>query len=183
MFILSNDVFMKRIRQLLYNSFYNSPQWQHRGKGNHVYDLSFSNDINRRNDDEAAPYLKPSRAMQVVAETSYAVGTALWFEEKDNLHFHKKSCLISTGHFTTCYNLLHYLDRMIANQEIMETLGETYSSRLHFLKTRLASDYEKFQADPFFLYNQMTREFDLHGKGKELKVQDIPFPANFEGIR
>ena len=183
MFILSNDVFMKRIRQLLYNSFYNSPQWQHRGKGNHVYDLSFSNDINRKRDDDAIPYTKPSRAMQIVAETAYAVGTALWFEEKDNSHLHKKACLVSTGHFTTCYNLLCYVDRMIANPQLMENMGASYVSRLHFLKTRLTSDYEKFKADPFFLYNQMTTEFGLHGKGKQLKVKDIPFPVNFEGIR
>ena len=183
MFILSNDVFMKRIRQLLYNSFYNSPQWKNRGKGNHVYDLSFSNDINRRNHDNQHPHLIPSRAMQIVAETSYSVGTALWFEEKDNQHSHKKSCLISCGQFTTCYNLLHHVQRLIAAPEIADTLNPFYLARLKYLEKRLSADYVKFQEDPFFLYNQMTKEFGLHSRGKDLTVKDIPFPANFEGIR
>ena len=183
MFILSNDVFMKRIRQLLYNSFYDSPQWKNRGKGNHVYDLSFSNDINRRKDDESHPSLKPSRDMQIVAETSYSVGTALWFEEQDNKHFHKKACLISCGQFTTCYNLLHHVNRLLATPAITDSLGTQYVARLKYLSTKLSEDYEKFKADPFFLYNHTTKEFELPGKMSNIKVGDIPFPANFKGIR
>lgn len=181
MFVLSNDVFMKRIRQLLYNSFYDSPQWQDRGKGNHVYDLSFSNDINRKKEDASFPNLRPSRPMQIIAETAYSVGTALWFEEKDNLHFHKKGCLITCGQFTTCYNLLQYVDRVLANQDIINKLDAKYVSRLNYLSSKLAGDYEKFKEDPFFLYNQMAKAFEL--RTKNLIIKDIPFPGNFEGIR
>lgn len=182
MFILNNDVFMKRIRQLLYNSFYNSPQWRNRGKGNRVYDLSFSNDIHRKRDDAAYPSLKPSREIQIVAETAYAVGTALWFEEKDNIRFHKKACLVSCGQFTTCYNLLIYVERIIASPEIMNSVGAQYVSRLNFLKMKLTNDYEHFKADPFFLYTETNNRLALHD-AKVLKIKDIPFPANFLGIR
>ena len=182
MFILSNDVFMKRIRQLLYNSFYNSPQWQNRGKGNRVYDLSFSNDINRKRDDDKYPTLKPSRAIQIVAETSYAVGTALWFEENDNLHFHKKASLISCGQFTTCYNLLMYVERLFVTPDVMGSLVPQHISRLNYLRKRLTSDYEHFKMDPFFLYTETNKRLGLKDN-KDLKVKDIPFPANFQGIR
>ncbi|MCW3123109.1 MAG: hypothetical protein JWQ38_2601 [Flavipsychrobacter sp.] len=45
--ILTNDVFMKRIRQILFESFYHNPIWNHRRKCSHIYDLSYTNAINR----------------------------------------------------------------------------------------------------------------------------------------
>ncbi len=182
MFTLNSDVFLKRIRQLLYNSFYDSPVWKNRGKSNHVYDLSFSNDIYRKKNDDVNPSLKPSREIQIIAETAYEMGTTLWFEENDTKKLHKEACLVSCGQFTTCYNLLMYVMKLQVSID-MKDLDEKYQTRLQTLTTKLSGDYEKFKVDPFFLFNQLAVEYSLPGKEKAVKVGDIPFPENFEGIR
>lgn len=71
--LLNNDVFLKRIRYLLYNAAYNSKRYQYRIMTNHVYDLSFSNDSKR---DEIAGGVA-SKSMKVVAQVAFEMRTTL----------------------------------------------------------------------------------------------------------
>lgn len=83
MMMLVSDLFLKRIRYLLYESFYSSKQWENRGKGNHVYDLSFTNDLNRKQHPSIPPLpdeYNPSLAIQTVAQVAFTMGTTLWFD-------------------------------------------------------------------------------------------------------
>ncbi|MGZ3871829.1 MAG: patatin-like phospholipase family protein [Mucilaginibacter sp.] len=171
--LLTTSVFMKRIRQLLYNSFYGSPEWKNRGKGNHIYDLSFSNDINR-NRTPKPPYLAPSRDLQIVAQVAFNMGTTLWFDKSDNQHLHDQGCIIACGQFTTCYNLLEYVDRLLNNPSAYHAV---YHERLIKLKERLMADYEHFKTEPFFMYNDAGHEYKI-ANFKPLSVADIPFPKN-----
>lgn len=177
--ILNSDVFLKRIRQLLYSSFYESPQWKNRGKGNHVYDLSFTNDLNRQqNPTPGMP--EPSRGMQIVAENAFLIGTTLWFDHTCKEELHALGCLVACGQFTTCYNLLEYIKRLRADKDTYDRLAPAYRLRVDEIEAQLAKDFEAFRDDPFLGYNR-------YGAGvknfRPLKVGDIPFPKNFAGIK
>jgi predicted acylesterase/phospholipase RssA len=173
--MLNLSVFLKRIRQLLYNTFYNSPEWKNRGKGNHIYDLSFSNDINRNRNPEPGPY-PPSRDMQIVAQVAFNMGTTLWFDKTDSLQQHDQACIIACGQFTTCYNLLEYIEKLLKNPAAYDA---AYQNRLLKLKEQLVTDYTHFKADPFFMYNDSGREYKIENF-KPLSIKDIPFPSNWE---
>jgi len=174
--ILNMNVFMKRIRQLLYNKFYGSPQWKNRGKGNHIYDLSFSSDLYRKNHPLPKEYLEPSRNIKIVAETAFNVGTTLWFDEADIYQQHSEACVIACGQFTTCYNLLEYIERLLLDPSAYDAV---YQARLLALKQQMQRDYERFKDDPFFMYNQDGVDYKIN-KFTPLTVNDIPFPKNWD---
>ncbi|ASU32906.1 patatin-like phospholipase family protein [Mucilaginibacter xinganensis] len=173
--LLNMSVFLKRIRQLLYNTFYGSPEWKNRGKGNHIYDLSFSNNINR-NRSPVPPPMVPSRDLQIVAQVAFNMGTTLWFDQADGLQLHDEACIIACGQFTTCYNLLEYVNRLIKNPSAYDA---AYKNRLLNLQQQLTGDYEHFKTDPFFMYNDAGKTYQIRGF-KPLSVKDIPFPTNWE---
>ncbi|MDP9078005.1 MAG: patatin-like phospholipase family protein [Bacteroidota bacterium] len=172
--LLNMSVFLKRIRQLLYNTFYGSPEWKNRGKGNHIYDLSFSNNINRTRN-PVPPPMEPSRDLQIVAQVAFNMGTTLWFDKTDCLQEHDEACIIACGQFTTCYNLLEYIDRLLKDPS---AFAPAYLNRLVTLKQQLTDDYARFKADPFFMYNDAGREYKITNF-TALSVKDIPFPTNW----
>jgi predicted acylesterase/phospholipase RssA len=172
--LLNMSVFMKRIRQLLYNKFYDSPEWKNRGKGNHIYDLAFSSDIYRSQNPPPTPFLNPSKDIQIVAQTAFNMGTTLWFDKANIDQQHSEACIIACGQFTTCYNLLGYIEKLLLNPSAYDAI---YQSRLLNLKQQLTADYGHFKTDPFFMYNDYGRE--LIGQFVPVNVKDIPFPQNW----
>jgi hypothetical protein len=171
--LLNMSVFLKRIRQLLYNKFYDSPEWKNRGKGNHIYDLAFASDIYRKQNPPPSPFLAPSRELQIVAQTAYETGTTLWFDEQSEKISHNKACIIACGEFTTCYNLLGYIEKLSGDPTAVDS---RYANRLNELKKQLTADYTRFKTDPFFMYN----EDGLACKIKDfqpLRMADIPDPG------
>jgi hypothetical protein len=179
--ILNNDVFLKRIRKLLYDRFYLEPEWKLRGKANHVYDLSLSNNINRLSrSSNCPPYMEPSTSIQIVAENAFSMATTLWFDKARSLVTHKQACLVACGQFTTCYNLLEYILNLEDDKIVFGNLSDDYKSRIAEIKEKLKIDYENFKVDPFFMYNKTGQK--LFPEFVPLSVDDIPFPANFKGL-
>jgi predicted acylesterase/phospholipase RssA len=173
--MLNTNVFMKRIRQLLYNTFYDSPQWENRGKGNHIYDLSFSGDLHNEQNPPPTPFLNPSREIKIVAQTAFNMGTTLWFDKANIEQQHSEACIIACGQFTTCYNLLGYIEKLLLSPSAYDAI---YQGRLLALKRHLTDDYEHFKIDPFFMYNQQGRDYQINNF-EPLNVKDIPFPTNW----
>jgi len=172
--LLNMSVFLKRIRQLLYNKFYDSPQWRNRGKGNHIYDLAFSSDIYSEKNPPPAAFLMPNEHIKIVAQTAVNMGTTLWFDEENTTQQHSEACIIACGQFTTCYNLLEYIERLLLNPSVYDPV---YQPRLLDLKEQMQQDYERFKNDPFFMYNQDGIDYRIDNF-KPLNVNDIPFPGN-----
>jgi len=181
--MLNMSIFLKRIRQLLYNKFYFSPQWKNRGKGNHIYDLSFSNNINRKADDgyksPTPPVLDPSRDIQIVAQVAFNMGTTLWFDKQSTEQEHSEACIIACGQFTTCYNLLQHIMRLLAIKSDKAPFDNKYRDRLIKLEQQMLADYEAFKVDPFFYYNQSGLNFKVPGF-KEVTMKEIPFPDDWK---
>ncbi|MDI1255874.1 MAG: patatin-like phospholipase family protein [Flavobacterium sp.] len=177
--ILNNDVFLKRVRQLLYKQFFSMPGRKLRVKANHIYDLSFTNDINakRYKNEQSAAIQK----LQVVAEQAFCMGTTLWFDTQ-NIEQHTLAAIIACGQFTTCYNLLEYTRRLQADP-VFNTLTPEYQNRVTTLQQQFSADYEKFKDDPFWLYNNSGKDFGITGF-KPCDMKMFPFPkGNFGGLR
>ena len=173
---LNNDVFLKRIRQLLYARFMGEVRKSFRMKTNHVYDLSYSNDLNRlENDVDIAP---PSHAIQIVSQCAFEMGTTLWFGQQSQ-HSHDQAALIATGQFTTCYNLLLYILRMKkavpGSRSYFDTLSESWKEKVNGLEEVLSTHYSAFKTDPFWLYNQLGRQYKPK-KYTPVSATDFPFP-------
>ena len=117
--------------------------------------------------------------MQIVAQTGFNMSTTLWFDRTDDHQKHSEACIIAAGQFTTCYNLLEYIDKLLVNPPVYDSV---YQGRLTGLKEQLEHDYERFKADPFFMYNNAGREYQIE-KFQILTINDIPFPENWEQLQ
>lgn len=148
--MLNNDVFLKRIRQLIYNSFYDSALWKNRSKGNHIYDLSFAT-FHQRGDRDTVDNI--SSQVHIVAQRAANMGTSLWFTE-ENRKNKDLECLIACGQFTTCYNLLDYINKLEAKPI---KFSVQYTKRLEELKKALEECFIALNEDPFHLYNILGR--------------------------
>lgn len=150
MLILNTDVFMKRIRQILYNKFYGSPRWNNRGKGNHIYDLATNHQQGRHERDKV---LVISEEIQKVAQRAADMPTTLWFDQHRSAGDKQLAGIIACGQFTTCYNLLDYVLKL---EKSGLSFDAGYSERLAHIKTALQKDWDAFNKNPFWLYNQMA---------------------------
>jgi predicted acylesterase/phospholipase RssA len=134
-FILANDVYLKQIRRIYYDRLYSDPNYKGRIIQNAIYDLSrakFS-----ATDISTEP-LHPSAAMIEIAEKARTMGTTLWFDanhQNENI----KNCIMATGQFTTCYNLLKHIGKM-------DTVQKTPA--IVQLEEELSADYTAFLIKP-----------------------------------
>lgn len=193
---ISSNVFMARIRYLLYDQFFNQGNLKRTGrvKSNHIYDLAFSNDCNRRG--KYTDQYEPSEEMQIIAEYAMNMGTTLWFS-KDGQHRKMQAAITACGQFTTCFNLLDYIWKLkkdytktthaTGNTEqqdnsVYAQLSQVEKKRLDAIEAVLSEHFEHFRANPFWLYNRL---------GEQTAVKDFypvdmsifSFPAEFKGLR
>jgi len=184
--LLNNDVFLKRIRYLLYNSMYESKKYLFRVKANHVYDLCFSNDLNRKNSN--LPNIWPSSAIQIVAQAAFEMATTLWFDKAQQTA-KSQAAVIACGQFSTCYNLMEYIIRLKTTKRrttgltYYATLTPEYKQKVDRIETQLQKDYDRFKLDPFWLYNQYGTNIKIDGF-TTCSMHDFPFPSGeFKGLR
>jgi hypothetical protein len=131
-FILVNDIYLKQIRRMYYESLFGNDQRKDHVIQNTIYDLSqVTMEKHKHN---------PSTALVAVAEKARNMGTTLWFDEKHESEDIRRS-IIATGQFTTCYNLLLHLQE----KEALAPLAP----RLQALKVDLENDWKQFCENPF----------------------------------
>jgi len=159
-------------------------------KTNHVYDLSFTNDLNRLDNKDAASSkdpvrLAPNEKLQLIAEYAYEMGTTLWFD-KEKKEQNSLPALVACGQFTTCYNLLIYIDRLKQQHGNMPShfsgLNKEWQEKINLLEAQMANEYEEFKKDPFWLYNKMGHEYIPGFKNYNMEEFEIPV-KKFEGLR
>ncbi len=178
---LNSDVFLKRVRQLLYKQFFDDEKNTLRVKANHIYDFSYTNDVNAVQNDFMRP--KPSREIQTVAENAYNMATTLWFDS-NNIRENTQASIIATGQFTTCFNLLQYVERLKAHSIYKNNLlAQEYLDLINLLSTKLTADAARFNADPFWLYNESGQKFGIE-KFVACNSGMFEFPGvSFGGLR
>jgi hypothetical protein len=150
-----------------------------------VYDLAYTNDINRLQNDGDDPGLVPNAMMQNVAQCAFQMGTTLWFSTAEEAKkYYNQAALIATGHFTTCYNLLLFIHRMKAPRKDKEKLLPSFYDGLEpgwqqktdHLQRQMEEHYKRFKLDPFWLYNETGERCGIQPFVKA-KMEDYKFPG------
>jgi hypothetical protein len=151
--IMVADVFLKRIRSMWYDKLYESKDWENRRISVMIYELS--KDHNKVTEARigkvaglkamvSALDLKPDPKIQEIAQIASSVSTTLWFDEND-VKRETLECLIATGQFTMCYNLIRY----ICELEIQKP--DLVDNEMRALKDQLLADWRLFQKKPKFM--------------------------------
>jgi predicted acylesterase/phospholipase RssA len=133
LFALASSVFMKRIRSLVFARVYEDEQYEDKRVSNLIYELDGEKE-------PKAPWLSPSKEMQVITRAAADMPTALWFDDPSDLQR-----LIACGEYTICYNLIDHILRRYRFQK------SKYPVRIKDLFERLAEDWEKFEQDPMMM--------------------------------
>lgn len=183
---ISSNVFMARIRYLLYDQFFNQGNLKRTGrvKSIHIYDLAFSNDCNRRG--KYTDQYEPSEEMQIIAEYAMNMATTLWFS-KDGQHRKMQAAITACGQFTTCFNLLDYIWKLKKDYNgpesaVYKSLDSMEQQRVDTIEKLLSQHFERFKSDPFWLYNDLgvsTQVKDFY----PVDMSIFSFPAEFKGLR
>jgi hypothetical protein len=141
-FILANDIYLKQIRRMYFDELFRDESYKNRVIQNTIYDLSKAKfDTAESHDNDK---LHPSERMIAIAEKARTMGTTLWFDSR-HVSEQMKECIIATGQFTTCFNLLRYLSKKEAG---------TLTQELEQLKADLEADWVKFLLNPMYMFSQ-----------------------------
>lgn len=134
---LSVSVFMKRIRGLVYQNFYENRSQAFEGKriSNLIYTLAPS----KTRTMPVKGLAPPSPFLQKVACLSFNMDTTLWFTEQ-----WQAPCLTASGQAALCYNLI----KLIAQRFGEDPLAYTTPVRAEY--DQLVADWQAFNTDPFF---------------------------------
>jgi predicted acylesterase/phospholipase RssA len=135
-----NDVFLKQVRRLNYDLLYSSEKYKHKAITSTVYQLNGKETLfsNRKLNENIKP---PSARLTEVALIASEMPTTLWWDAQDR-HLNRLNCLIACGQFTTCYNLIDYIQKIPEAARTPDILS---------MKQALEKDWDEFVKDAFFL--------------------------------
>lgn len=159
-----SEVFMKQIRRQEYGRAYDDPAWKTRLITNTIYELTPEHTTyrNHHRKDPLSPELrKTSPALMAAAAKAKSMGTTLWFTP-DELKGDKENMLdtlIACGQFTTCFNLIEYIEKILRHPdqaEAYQAYPDELREKLDTLYKKLMSDWETFNKDPYFMVKPRT---------------------------
>jgi len=102
LFALASNVFMRRIRRLVYSSVMNDPSFEKK-----VAPVSIYNLLNASTREPPLDWLNPTEAMRAVATSAQTIPTTLWFTNPEQLRD-----LIAAGQITLCRKVLLQILRL-----------------------------------------------------------------------
>jgi predicted acylesterase/phospholipase RssA len=135
LFALASGVFMRRIRQMVFNSVYKDPRFAQKLVANFIYDLPQAKSL-----PEPLEWLTPSDKMREVADAANKMDVTLWFNEPQQM-----KDLIACGQITICYKLLLHI---IARKK---ESGVTAPSDLDATFSRARELFLKLKENPYAL--------------------------------
>lgn len=151
---MTNDVFLKHIRRLNYQTIFNDQRWKNRRIMNAIYELRTEEKriATKVKNGTLPEYLMPSALLQSVATKASKMGTTLWFK-KDELDrstaspYNLLDAIIACGQFTVCWNLLEQIEKIrIDNTNVSASL-----MRLLDCEMQLKEDWQKFTQNPYWM--------------------------------
>ncbi len=134
---LTSEVFMKRIRRLIYASVYSNRDYDNKRVSNLIYSTLRSGDKN------IPHWLIPSPAVVETAGRAVAMETTLWFTRESDLRD-----ITACGQFTMCYNLLEFILRDAKRR------GKAPSGKIRDIFDRAREDWERFKERPHWMVDE-----------------------------
>lgn len=141
-----NYIFLNQLRRINYKFLYSNPKNKYRLITNTVYELNGQHQnltdsvIDRGIMGDHCGKIKNS------ALIASQMPTTLWWDDEDR-KLNRLDNLAACGQFTTCYNLMKYIDKLP---------GEAQQSKaVQDLMRHLASDWNKFKQNPRFMVDEI----------------------------
>jgi predicted acylesterase/phospholipase RssA len=135
LFALAANVFMRRIRRLVYDSLFADPRFEKKIVPNLIYDL-----LEERKYPDTRAWLVPSAAMRKVAAAAEAMPTTLWFTDPQQM-----KDLIACGQMTMCSKLLIQIAALGSKD------GTTVPANLQATFDMAQGLYMRLKEDPYCL--------------------------------
>lgn len=137
--LMINEIFLRQIRRLNFDLLYTSSRFKNRRITSTVYQLNGKqNTISDEEQKEKADDVTITRRIKESALIASRMPTTLWWDSED-LKVHRQDNLIACGQFTTCYNLIKYI------QKLPEEYQTEHVKSLH---KALLEDWKQFISDP-----------------------------------
>jgi predicted acylesterase/phospholipase RssA len=155
-----SKVFLKQIRWFSYERVYGDAQWKPRLIMNAAFELT-EEEVEKRKKKYSIlseEILNPGPEIMKTAEMGCAMGTTLWFKPNE-LKGEKNllDTLIACGQFTTCFNLLEYIEKYFKNKEYKsdyDKYTDETKKELELLYNSLMHDWQKFKKNPYWMVNE-----------------------------
>lgn len=144
LFAMASDVFMARVRALVYGQVYRDAHYEERRVSNLIYDLTPSRPFYFATDPRVPP---PSRELVEVVEAAASMPTTLWFDDDRQL-----PGLVAAGDATLCYNLMKHLARRFGRDT------NAYPEPARALWERLLADWKVIVREPYVFVRALTPE-------------------------
>ncbi len=138
LYAMSNNVFMRNVRNLRYREMYENEKLRDRVVANLIYELP-KRGAETAGDGDAK--LQPSAAMIQIAKYAEAMPTVLWFEDSRQL-----DAVVLCGRCTACYNLIDHVRKRLNEAPATPELEELHS-RLLVEWQDLESKVTQFQTE------------------------------------
>lgn len=155
---MTNDVFTKHIRRLNYKTIWADEKWKNRRIMNAVYELRpGERKLNKKIETgRISEGLIPSDSIQTVANIASKMKTTLWFSEEELTHHGMLDSLIACGQFTTCWNLIEYIEKIEKNKVNIN------SSHLELKENKdiLLEHWDRFKKDPFWMLDTYKTNYN-----------------------
>lgn len=164
MLTLTDDVFMKHIRSLNYDTIYEDPRWENRRIMNALYELgtgqNWTKHLKPTKDDKDEIIIKvkeqrvqqmtPSEKIIINSDNSTSMATTLWWSDADR-KLGKPESLIAAGQYNICWNLLEYIYRLPLDKN---NLNEHHELLIE-LQHQLEEDWTKFKDNPHWMLDEL----------------------------
>jgi predicted acylesterase/phospholipase RssA len=157
---LVTHVFLKQMKWFSFERIFGDVDWRSRIMINAARKLTPPHVQKRR---EKYFYfspelLEPGDEIMRVAAKANTMKTTLWFvteelEGKENM----LDTLIACGQFTTCFNLLEYIEKTLKRAKYKndyEAYDEKTRAGIDKLQQELMEDWKKFKADPYWMVRE-----------------------------
>jgi len=149
LFAMANDVFMNRVRALVYRIIYTDDRYNKKRISNLIYHLK-SDEIFSPLLDKLPQIKKPTPQLRAVVDAAANMPTALWFD-----YDYQLPCLVACGHATLCYNLMKHTVRLYGNKPA------EYPDQVKLLWNKLVSDWNIMVEDPYALIRMRLPDVPL----------------------
>lgn len=150
--LMINEIFLRQIRRLNFDLLYTSPHFNNRRITSMVYQLNGKQ--NTLDDDKQkvkAEDITISKQINESALIASLMPTTLWWDAED-IKVRRQDNLIACGQFTTCYNLIKYIQNLPDEYQTVSVKN---------LEKTLLKDWENFNENPLIFVSAGSSESEF----------------------
>jgi hypothetical protein len=163
---LVTNVFLKQMKWFSFERIFGDKRWRTRTIINAARKLTAPQVQKRRTKYFyfSPELLEPGDEIMRVAAKANTMKTTLWFMTQE-LEGDKNmlNSLIACGQFTTCFNLLEYIEKTLKRARYKndyDLYDADTKTAIDELQTALMADWKKFRQDPYWMVNEWNRQKD-----------------------